>query len=130
MEPTYRVELRNISKNFGEVQSLRNVDFKLGQNEVVGLLGDNGAGKSTILKTVMGLIDDQPDKGTIEFKGRRIDGKDTEEIVRMGISYVPEGREVFEELQELKGTSRDLKMLALSTKIQSTRTRMEMSACQ
>jgi branched-chain amino acid transport system ATP-binding protein len=46
----------------------------------------------------MGLIDDQPDKGTIEFKGRRIDGKDTEKIVRMGISYVPEGREVFEEL--------------------------------
>ena len=46
----------------------------------------------------MGLIEDQPDKGTIEFMGRRIDGEDTEEIVRMGISYVPEGREVFEEL--------------------------------
>lgn len=46
----------------------------------------------------MGLIDDQPDKGTIEFKGRRIDGNDTEKIVRAGISYVPEGREVFEEL--------------------------------
>jgi len=50
------------------------------------------------LKTVMGLIDDQPDKGAIEFQGRRIDGLDTEEIVRLGISYVPEGREVFEEL--------------------------------
>jgi branched-chain amino acid transport system ATP-binding protein len=46
----------------------------------------------------MGLIEDQPDKGTIEYNGRRIDGRDTEEIVRMGISYVPEGREVFEEL--------------------------------
>ncbi len=46
----------------------------------------------------MGLLDDQPDKGTIEFMGKRIDGKDPEEIVRMGISYVPEGREVFEEL--------------------------------
>jgi branched-chain amino acid transport system ATP-binding protein len=46
----------------------------------------------------MGLLDDQPDKGTIEFTGKRIDGKDPEEIVRMGISYVPEGREVFEEL--------------------------------
>jgi branched-chain amino acid transport system ATP-binding protein len=46
----------------------------------------------------MGLIDDQPDKGTIEFSGRRIDGADTEKIVRMGISLVPEGREVFEEL--------------------------------
>lgn len=46
----------------------------------------------------MGLIDDQPDKGTIDFKGKRIDGNDTEKIVRAGISYVPEGREVFEEL--------------------------------
>ncbi len=46
----------------------------------------------------MGLIDDQPDKGKIEYQGRRIDGHDTEEIVRLGISYVPEGREVFEEL--------------------------------
>jgi branched-chain amino acid transport system ATP-binding protein len=46
----------------------------------------------------MGLLDDQPDKGTIEFMGKRIDGKDTEVIVRMGISYVPEGREVFDEL--------------------------------
>ena len=46
----------------------------------------------------MGLIEDQPDKGTIHYGGRRIDGMDTEEIVRLGISYVPEGREVFEEL--------------------------------
>jgi branched-chain amino acid transport system ATP-binding protein len=46
----------------------------------------------------MGLLEDQPDKGTIEFLGKRIDGKDTEEIVRLGISYVPEGREVFPEL--------------------------------
>jgi branched-chain amino acid transport system ATP-binding protein len=46
----------------------------------------------------MGLIDDQPDKGTISFDGRRIDGLDTSEIVRLGISYVPEGREIFEEL--------------------------------
>ena len=52
----------------------------------------------TILNTVMGLLDDQPDKGTISFCGTRIDGKDTEEIVRMGIGYVPEGRAVFEEL--------------------------------
>jgi branched-chain amino acid transport system ATP-binding protein len=50
------------------------------------------------LKTVMGLIEDQPDKGTIEFLGKRIDGKDTDKIVRMGITLVPEGREVFEEL--------------------------------
>ena len=65
---------------------------------MTAILGNNGAGKSTILKTVMGLLEDQPDKGAREFLGKRIDGKDPEVIVRMGISYVPEGREVFEEL--------------------------------
>jgi len=50
------------------------------------------------LKTVMGLIEDQPDKGTIEFRGKRIDRLDTDRIVRMGITLVPEGREIFEEL--------------------------------
>ena len=70
----------------------------MNEGTVTAILGNNGAGKSTILKTVMGLLDDQPDKGTIEFEGKRIDGKDPEVIVRRGIAYVPEGREVFEEL--------------------------------
>ncbi len=65
----------------------------------MALLGSNGAGKTTTLKTIMRLLDDdQPEKGTIEFMGKRIDRMDTEEIVRLGISYVPEGREVFPEL--------------------------------
>jgi branched-chain amino acid transport system ATP-binding protein len=68
------------------------------EGTITAILGNNGAGKSTILKTVMGLLDDQPDKGTIEFLGKRIDRKDPEVIVRMGLSYVPEGREVFNEL--------------------------------
>lgn len=62
------------------------------------VLGGNGAGKSTTLKTIMGLLEDQPDKGTIEFMGRRIDGMDAEDIVNLGIAMVPEGREVFPEL--------------------------------
>ena len=65
---------------------------------VTAILGANGSGKSSILKTVMGLIEDQPDKGEIEFDGHAIHGMDTEDIVRMGIGYVPEGRDVFEEL--------------------------------
>jgi branched-chain amino acid transport system ATP-binding protein len=74
------------------------VSLSVEEGTITAILGNNGAGKSTILKTVMGLLEDQPDKGTIEFAGKRIDGKDTEEIVRMGLSFVPEGREVFEEL--------------------------------
>jgi len=78
--------------------AIRGVSLEVQEGQIAAILGANGAGKTTILKTIMGLLEDQPDKGTIEFLGRRIDGKDTEEIVRLGISYVPEGREVFPEL--------------------------------
>ena len=92
------LQTRNLSLSFGGLKAVDEVDFQVKAGETVGLIGPNGSGKSTTLKTIMGYLDDQPDKGTIEFLGRRIDGKDTEVIVRMGISYVPEGREVFEEL--------------------------------
>ncbi|MCP4682953.1 MAG: ABC transporter ATP-binding protein [Desulfobacterales bacterium] len=92
------LEIKNIETLYGLIYALRGVSLALDQGTITALLGNNGAGKSTILKTVMGLLDDQPDKGQIEFMGKRIDGKDPEAIVRLGISYVPEGREVFEEL--------------------------------
>jgi len=92
------LEIKNIETFYGLIYALRGVSLSVQSGTITAILGANGAGKSTILKTVMGLIEDQPDKGTIEFMGKRIDGKETEDIVRMGISYVPEGREVFEEL--------------------------------
>jgi len=92
------LEIKNIETFYRLVYALRGVSLTVEDGTITTILGNNGAGKSTILKTVMGLLDDQPDKGTIEFMGKRIDGKDPEEIVRMGLSYVPEGREVFEEL--------------------------------
>jgi branched-chain amino acid transport system ATP-binding protein len=92
------LEIRNIETFYTLIYALRGVSLTVEEGTITAILGNNGAGKSTILKTVMGLLDDQPDKGTIEFMGRRIDRKDPEVIVRMGLSYVPEGREVFEEL--------------------------------
>jgi len=92
------LEIKNIETFYGLIYALRGVSLTVEQGTITAILGNNGAGKSTILKTVMGLLEDQPDKGTIEFLGKRIDGKDPEVIVRRGISYVPEGREVFEEL--------------------------------
>jgi len=92
------LEIKNIETFYTLIYALRGVSLSVEEGTITAILGNNGAGKSTILKTVMGLLDDQPDKGTIEFIGKRIDGKDPEVIVRMGISYVPEGREVFEEL--------------------------------
>jgi branched-chain amino acid transport system ATP-binding protein len=92
------LEIKNIETCYDLIYALRGVSLTVAPGSITAILGNNGAGKSTILKTVMGLIEDQPDKGTIEFEGRRIDGRDTEKIVRLGISLVPEGREVFEEL--------------------------------
>jgi branched-chain amino acid transport system ATP-binding protein len=92
------LEIKNIETFYRLVYALRGVSLTLEEGTITAILGNNGAGKTTILKTVMGLIEDQPDKGTIEFMGKRIDGKDPEQLVRLGISYVPEGREIFDEL--------------------------------
>ncbi len=92
------LEIKNIETYYDLICAVRGVSLAVEEGTITTILGNNGAGKSSILKTVMGLIEDQPDKGSITFAGKRIDGQDTEEIVRQGISFVPEGREVFEEL--------------------------------
>jgi branched-chain amino acid transport system ATP-binding protein len=92
------LKVNNIETLYGMIYALRGVSMEVPQGKIITILGSNGAGKTTTLKTIMGLIEDQPDKGTIEFEGQRIDGRHTEDIVRMGIAYVPEGREVFAEL--------------------------------
>lgn len=92
------LEIKNIETYYDLICAVRGVSLAVEEGTITTILGNNGAGKSTILKTVMGLIEDQPDKGAITFAGQRIDGRDTEEIVRQGISFVPEGREIFEEL--------------------------------
>ncbi len=66
----YRLELRNISKSFGEVKSLQNITMHVDQNEVIGLLGDNGAGKSTLIKIITGYY--QPDSGELYFNGQEV----------------------------------------------------------
>jgi len=90
--------LKNVETLYGLIYALRGVSLEVPQGRIVTILGANGAGKTTILRTTMGLIEDQPDKGSVEFEGRRIDGREAEDIARLGIAYVPEGREVFEEL--------------------------------
>ena len=92
------LEIKNIETYYDLIYAIRGASLAVEAGTITAILGNNGAGKSTVLKTVMGLIADQPEKGTIEYKGRRIDGLDPEAIVRLGIAYVPEGREVFEEL--------------------------------
>jgi len=87
------LELRNISSAYGSVEALRGVSLHVDKGEIVTLLGANGAGKSTTLRTISGLI--RPTSGEIWFEGQRIDSLAPEQIVRMGISHVPEGRRIF-----------------------------------
>jgi branched-chain amino acid transport system ATP-binding protein len=98
--------VKNIETWYDLIRALHGISFEVKQNDIVALLGANGAGKTTTLKTIMRLLYDlrkeQPEKGTIEFLGMRIDRKSTDEIVKLGISYVPEGREVFPELSVLE----------------------------
>jgi simple sugar transport system ATP-binding protein len=87
---TYRLELKNISKSFGEVQSLRNVNFHVDQNEIVGLLGDNGAGKSTLIKIVTGYY--QPDDGEIFFNGQKVENLTVPKARQLGVETVYQER--------------------------------------
>jgi simple sugar transport system ATP-binding protein len=95
---TNRVELRNVSKFFGEVRALEDVDFQLGQNEVVGLLGDNGAGKSTLIKIITGYY--QPTSGELLFNGQRVDHLTVSKARDMGVETVYQER-ALAELQSL-----------------------------
>ena len=94
----YRLELRNVSKSFGEVHALENINFQLGRNEIVGLLGDNGAGKSTLIKIVTGYH--QPTSGEIFFNGQKIDHLDVPRARQLGVETVYQER-ALAELQTL-----------------------------
>ena len=85
--------VNNLETFYGPIMALRGVSFSVPAGAIVTILGANGAGKSTILKTVSGVMD--PQKGTVSLEGRPIQGLDPDRIARMGLSHVPEGREVF-----------------------------------
>ncbi len=83
---------------YGRLTVLRGVSLTVGEGQIVAVLGSNGAGKTTLLRTVMGFILDQPEKGTVEVMGRRVNGWDPEDVARLGVAYIPEGRGIFAEL--------------------------------
>src|SRR5512133_4287134 len=87
------LKLRNVESAYGPIKAIRGVSLQVRRGEIATVLGSNGAGKTTILKTISGIID--PRKGSIEFKGTNITAQDPAYIVQQGLSHVPEGREVF-----------------------------------
>jgi branched-chain amino acid transport system ATP-binding protein len=90
------LEVRGLSAGYGRARVLFDVDLNAGEGEVVALLGRNGAGKSTTLKAIMGLV--SPLSGTVMFDGRNLAGLEPYEIARRGLGYVPEDRRIFTDL--------------------------------
>jgi branched-chain amino acid transport system ATP-binding protein len=93
MSATALLELRNLESYYGPVMAIRGVSMAVPAGQIVALLGANGAGKTTVLKTISGAMD--PQKGSVTLDGRPIHGKDPDVIARLGVAHVPEGREMF-----------------------------------
>ena len=87
------LSLANVESAYGPIKAIRGVSLSVRRGEIATVLGSNGAGKSTILKTISGVLD--PTRGTVMFKGEEITARDPADIVRRGLVHVPEGREVF-----------------------------------
>jgi len=102
------LKLSNLEANYGAIRSLQGVSLSVEEGGIVALLGANGAGKSTTLKVISGMV--KPASGSVEFDGKKLIGMSPNEIVRHGIAHVPEGRKIFKDLT----VSENLKMGAYS----------------
>ena len=94
------LEVKDINVYYGVIQALKGISFEVSEGEIVALIGANGAGKSTTMQSIMGLI--HPKSGEIYYNGKRIDKLPTHTIVKMGLTEVPEGRHIFQELTVLE----------------------------
>ncbi len=87
------LELRNVETYYGPIMAIRGVSLQVRDKQIVTLLGANGAGKTTVLKTISGAMD--PQKGTVTLAREEIQSRDPDVVARLGVAHVPEGREVF-----------------------------------
>ena len=87
------IQTRGLNTHYGASHILRGIDFGVARGETIGLMGRNGMGKSTLLKSIMGLV--KPSGGSVHIKGEDKTGAATYDVARLGIAYVPEGRGIF-----------------------------------
>ena len=100
------INAQGLNTYYGASHILRGIDFAVARGETIGLMGRNGMGKSTLLKSIMGIV--PPQSGTVQIKGQTMNGRPTFEVAQMGIAYVPEGRGIFGNLSVVE----NLKMAA------------------
>ena len=94
------LSVKDLQVSYGGIEAVKGISFDVPEGKIVTLIGANGAGKSTTLKAIAGLV--KPGAGTIEFKGESIGGKDSSDIVSRGVTLVPEGRRVFSNMSVLE----------------------------
>ncbi len=94
------LSVKDLQVNYGGIEAVKGISFDVPEGEIVTLIGANGAGKSTTLKSIVGLV--KPRSGSIVFAGEELVGKDTTNIVSKGITLVPEGRRVFADMTVLE----------------------------
>ena len=111
------IDARGVNTYYGASHVLRGIDFSVARGETVGLMGRNGMGKTTLLKSIMGLV--QPRSGSVAIMGRPMTGRAPYEIALMGVAYVPEGRGIFGNLSVLE----NLRMAARSGTSEAARAR-------
>lgn len=94
------LELKGVSSGYGAIEALKSIDIRIEKGEIVTLIGANGAGKSTTLRSITGLV--TPTRGDVVFEGKKLNGRPTHKITALGISMVPEGRAIFANLTVLE----------------------------
>ncbi len=115
--PEPLIDARGLNTYYGASHILRDVDFSVAAGETIGLMGRNGMGKSTLLKTLMGLV--PPRAGSVAVQGRAMAGRPTYEVAQLGIAYVPEGRGIFGNLS----VEENLQMAARAGRSEAARAR-------
>jgi branched-chain amino acid transport system ATP-binding protein len=98
--PAAHLELKDVVSGYGQIMAIKGISLRVETGEIVALIGSNGAGKSTTLRTISGLL--RPRSGEISFAGRRIDRVPPHQIVSLGISHAPEGRAIFGRLSVME----------------------------
>jgi branched-chain amino acid transport system ATP-binding protein len=93
LTPTPLIQVQSLHSYYGASHILRGIDFTVGTGETIGLMGRNGMGKSTLLKSIMGLV--KPARGNVQIAGKDMTGRSAYEVANLGVAYVPEGRGIF-----------------------------------